>query len=848
MSWRLLFSGTNSAAWLALVSVAILVTVGVSLWLLRYERKFVSRTVGYLLITLRLAILALLCCTMLQPVLTKSWDKAVQGRVVVAMDVSESMQTVDRHASTAEKLRWAQALGMLGNAETSSLITEWIEALESGQQPLWLGRDHPVKTDSDRELAASRKRQIADTLKEFDRMSRREFVSRLMQSQDKPFIEDMQKRLPVDLRLFASEQNRVSDERLSEALLAEQPDLIPTGTNAVGMLSELISEESSVALRAVVLVSDGRQTTPGDIASEAQRLGSLQVPIYTVPVGSVRVPRDLSIVMLDHPQSVFIRDAVQVTATLSTTGFEGQPLSVRLEKDGVTIDQREVIPSTSTTPVAFSIPTETAGHFTYEIITDVQEGELRDDNNSRDVSFQVVDNKARVLLVDGDARWEFRYLRNLLERDEQIELSTVLFHQPRVGLLNDSFLPKTLPEPLQLKGQLDDLDLLILGDIPAKDLNLQTWDLIEAAVVTQGLSVVVVPGRRHMPQEFQSEKLMALLPVTDFTQRLAERYSRTEFDSPQSSFRLRPTPDGNDLAMFQSTDAGGGDAIPRAEEFGDVAGHPWMYAAKPRPGATVWAEGVHPGGASAEPVIVHQHYGFGQVVWMGIDSTWRWRKRIGDSLHHRFWGQFVRWAARNKAAAGNDQVRFALSETVIDETQTVVATARWDQSLRPLLTTARIEVLLSEVSDDGNSGDAGQTNPESVQSIVLNRSNENPDLFSARLPRMKAGTWRAELRLSESQIEMDEGIACDLVVHPHMSAELSNVSCNRQLLQEMADLSGGRMVEPYHLDQLLQFIVPRDESSSQLEEKTLWDHWLLLVIMFGLLMAEWVTRKLNGLP
>ena len=43
------------------------------------------------------------------------------------------------------------------------------------------------------------------------------------------------------------------------------------------------------------------------------------------------------------------------------------------------------------------------------------EGDVRPDNDREAVVVQVADDKARVLLVDGEPRWEFRYLRNALQ-------------------------------------------------------------------------------------------------------------------------------------------------------------------------------------------------------------------------------------------------------------------------------------------------------------------------------------------------------------------------------------------------------------------------------------------------
>ena len=141
MNWRLIFSGLKSPGWTIYAILGVVVAMSLSVWLLRLERKLVSRPVGWALLTLRLLVLVTLLVTLLQPVLTKRFDVSQRGKIMVAIDGSLSMETQDRHASLGEKLRWAQALGMLGNAETSPLIDQWVVTAESGQEPNWLGGD-----------------------------------------------------------------------------------------------------------------------------------------------------------------------------------------------------------------------------------------------------------------------------------------------------------------------------------------------------------------------------------------------------------------------------------------------------------------------------------------------------------------------------------------------------------------------------------------------------------------------------------------------------------------------------------------------------------------------------------
>ena len=98
MNWRLIFSAFQSPTWTVFVVVSIFAAIAISYWLMRLERKLVSRTVAGTLTGLRLLVLLTLLATFLQPVLTKQFDVDQRGRVVVAIDASLSMETQDGHA------------------------------------------------------------------------------------------------------------------------------------------------------------------------------------------------------------------------------------------------------------------------------------------------------------------------------------------------------------------------------------------------------------------------------------------------------------------------------------------------------------------------------------------------------------------------------------------------------------------------------------------------------------------------------------------------------------------------------------------------------------------------------
>lgn len=838
MNWRLVFSGVQSIGWTISVVVAIGIAITLFMLLRKYESKLVRPAVSRMLLGLRLSVLVLLLVVLLQPILTKSWDIDSQSRLIVGFDVSASMDTADRHASESEMLRWAQALGMLGNAATDTTLQQWIDAYDTGQQPDWNGNDR------DNELGEIRRQHVQGVFAEISRMPRTEFVRRLLQSSPNDLLKTLETIQPVDLRVFGAEQQSVSSQQLGDLLASDRQDIIPSATDAINLLSNVVSETDGSDVRGVVLLTDGRQTEKSDLAAEASRLASLGIPVYCVPIGSTRSPRDLAIAAVQVPQSVFLEDSAQLLATVTATGYTGQEVTVKLRKGETVIEERSVTVASDYFDVDFDIPSDEVGSFDYSVSTEVRPGEIRDDNNVRGFSVSVVNNKSHVMLVEGDARWEFRYLNSALERDKRVDLSVVLFSQPYLKLLNKPFIDNNLPDKLAITEQLATTDILIVGDVEATGIPETVWQVIEKAVSDDGLTLLIIPGKRHMPHGYSSKTLKRLLPLSSYTQQQAERYRRSNPLASPSVFHLQPTAEASDLTLFRLSSSGEN----RQVEIAGLPGHPWAYSGTPKPAASVWANLALPNTDSPEsnlPAVVHQYYGFGQVVWMGIDSTWRWRFRAGDRWHHRFWGQIVRWAARNKSAAGNDQVRMTLSDVVADEGETVNASIRWNPKIVPQLNGANVSLQISPTKAVNNS-----TNVASIgaQMIPLTAVSESPERYSTDLARLQPGKYHVKLVIEGGGVILSQEVSSDLLIQKRTSTELANISCNRNFLQQLADATGGAVLEPWQIADLPELVKPESQKNTEVQEVSVWDSWPMLLLFFILLTSEWILRKVNGLP
>lgn len=838
MTRQLEFQGTHSALALCLHLGAIGLTLALIVLLLRYERQLVSRTVGNWLIGLRLAVLATVLMTLMQPVLSWTLDQKRTGRILVGLDLSDSMGTTDVHAMRAEKLRWARGLGMIGNAASSARLDRWQRAFAEQREPEWVTPEEVPDEERRTALAVTRRDQILGLFKELDSLPRKEIARRLLTTTPQPLLDSLQTLARVELFTFAGKTEAAERDQM-EAIVETPSTTLLTGTTDLAAALQVSGSD----VQGLILLTDGRDHSSQALGPLAAALKAAGIPIYPIVIGSTFRPKDLAILALEYPQVVYRGDHPQLKVALSTVGFEGQTLEVELvpenEPDGVPI-RKSVAVGGPTVTVEFELDASEVGRKAYVVRTPVLEGETRDDNNARSFALAVVDDRARVLLIDGDARWEFRYVSAALSRDERVELQQVLVRQPYLGVLPEPFFPRTLPESGEAGASpLADRDLVILGDVEPGTLDESTFRWLQE-FVSEGGTLVISAGKRFMPQAFRSPILDQLLPLTNI--RLIQLSDPSRDGSPtQRGLSLHLTVDGELQAMLQFAP----DSVENQRVWKNLPGQMWAMLGDPKPGATVWATTELPA-ELADPLatdrrlgmMIHQHVGSGQVLWLGFDGTWRWRHRTGDSYHHRFWGQLARWAATNKVTAGNEFVRFGPERTDIELGQDALMRARW---MAPFL--QRFPQLKGRVQFFR----AGQIEGRPFTEIDLSPTAGNPLIHEGRAVSLPAGEYRAVLKAEHADLG-NKTVETMLYVHDRPSQELSELTANRDLLAQLADASGGRLFEVDELGDLPKQFKAFEGSQSRYEESPLWDRWPWLVLLFGLLTTEWVIRKLNGLP
>jgi hypothetical protein len=457
----------------------------------------------------------------------------------------------------------------------------------------------------------------------------------------------------------------------------------------------------------------------------------------------------------------------------------------------------------------------------------------------------VSDDRTNVLLVDSYARWEFRYLRNLLfGRDKTVHLQYVLLHpdrvenaQPRPHIVASAGRPYGEAEATALPAKPEEwraFDVIILGDLAPYALDNTVLAAIRDAVTLRGTLLITVAGPRFMPHHWEAEIMRDLLPVRWTPQRDARW--RT---APEGGFRIRLAPTGRLHPAMQMSDS---DA-----ENNEIWSHfpplQWrMPVAGVKEGAEVLAVADTAGGAGdGEPVIVAQRVGAGKSVFLAFDESWRLRYQVGDTFHHRFWGQLLRWGAGERLRAGGERLRMGSDRLTYRPGETVRVLARL---LDPEGAPVAADDLVAGVYRGGTL----------VQRVPLAYRRDSHGIHEGSFPApgdpsdlalKLEGRTVNRLREATGDAPFEMGL---LVRAPSLTAERGRLAAEPALPARLARQTGGRAHGPAaRPEDVLAFGPPVREEVTRMEI-SLWDTWFYLFLIVGMATAEWLIRRRGGLP
>jgi uncharacterized membrane protein len=754
-----------------------------------------------------------------RPIQSRELQDVKNGQVVLAIDTSRSMAFLDREKDDALRAKLAEKLHISEDRlrELDRLSRVKLALRQDGGA--WL-----------RELAKKNRVRVFT----FDSTRER--------------LVDVDKLKDDDAAAAAPGKDDKGDGKEGDAAPGTKPDPIADAlariegcaadgaSTALGdSLERMLTDLRSERVAGLVLITDGRQNA-GSLSAEAvaSRFGRKGIKIYAVGVGDPEAPRDLSVDDFRAPDVTLAGDVLAGAVNVKAQGY-AEPHKAHVR---ILLDQQQVAEETvqvggakPETEVAFSTKVTQPGEYTLEAVVDPDPDELTADNNRAIRRIRVIDERIKVLYIEGYPRWEYRYLKNALVRDRHMQVQVLLlsadpeFHQEH----SDTAPPLTrLPSPEQLL----EYHVIILGDVNPEARTRTgepvfgpgSLEAIREMVKERGGGLLMISGEQSAPRAYVGTPLEDVLPIViDPTAGRTQDFSRP--------WRPKLTKEGDESPLLRLEPD-----LAENHRLWDVA-LPDLFWYVPvertKPLAQVLA--VHPrdrNSNGAFPLIVWQRFGAGTSFWLGFDEAWRWRAGVGDKYHYRFYGQIIRFLSlqsftrTKRFFVTTDKTQYAVGEDVR-------VTAEIRDRDAGLVDKPTQDVLVDQPD--------GKTQTLTLKAVGA----DTPGKFEGTYKPVLVGPYRVHIDPGQNGSMSEVASRIFEVKLPRL--ELQEPRMDKDGLERIAQASGGEFLRLSDLDQVQIDEVPPESIPIGRKETELWDRPWVFALFFGLLLVEWIGRKISRL-
>ncbi|HYO80102.1 MAG TPA: glutamine amidotransferase [Bryobacteraceae bacterium] len=626
-------------------------------------------------------------------------------------------------------------------------------------------------------------------------------------------IPDLEKRFQVRLYRAGTGLERVaSPAALKGEIRATQ--LAPA-------LRQIASEAASLPVGAVVLLSDGADNSGGIDLDTTDEIRRYRVPVHTVGFGRERPEREAELADLQVPARALPGARLDARVTLRQFGMEGKRARLILKDGTKQLAAREVTLRADGVPQVESLLFASGDVGVRTVSASLQvDGDTSSENNAQSRLVQVDSTKPRILYIEGEPRWDYKFLRRALDSEASLQLVSMLRTTQnkiyRQGIANPQELEQGFPATVE---ELFGYHAVIIGGVEANYFTPTQLELLKQFVDRRGGGLLWLAGRGALSDGgWGSSTVSELLP--------------TVLPTSRETFRREP-------ATAELTPAGRDSAVCRLEDDPQRNLERWRklpYLANyqnpgtPKPGAAVLADMIPSGGPGRMPLLVTQNYGRGRTAIFASGGSWRWQmaQPLADLSHETFWQQMLRWlvtgthgrvVARTPRPLYSDDPAVPLRAEVRDRNYLPAADAR---------------VVANVMRPDGTS-----------EMVELAPEPSTPGVYAATLGAIKPGSYVAEIVATRSDGE-EAGRDAVAFLREEGVAENFSTNQNRELLEKLAQSTGGRYWKPADLGRLAQEVSYSESGISIRETRDLQDAPILFMAALLLRGAEWLLRRKWG--
>ena len=588
-------------------------------------------------------------------------------------------------------------------------------------------------------------------------------------------------------------------------------------------------ELAGAPVAGMVLISDGADnsaTAPGatPMLEQLLALRARQIPVYTIGVGAERFASDIEVSRIEVPGTVLREASILVEVVVAQRGYSGTKVPIVVEDSGRIIGSREVtLPRDGEASVVrIRVPASEKGARLLRVHVPVQNGETVKENNERSAVVVVSDRREKILYLEGEPRFELKFIRQAVEDDKNLQVVTLLrsakdkFLRQSVddsAELSTGF-PKTREELFAYRG-------VILGSVEASFFTVDQLRMLADFVGVRGGGLLVLGGRRALAEGgYAGTPLADALPV--------ELGPASPNDSGATEITVTPTAAGvlhpaTQLAPNDSATAGLWRQMPPLTTVNEVG--------RPKPGATVLLEGRVEGDRRVHPTLTYQRYGRGKAIVFATQDSWLWQMHalvpVEDQRHETFWRQLLRWQVSDVpsrvdvVATGEGAVNEGIPLRVVVSDS---AYARFNGAS-----------VSGEILAPG-----GELTPVPFE-WATDRDGEYtammvPGVNGVHTINVKAVMGRDTIRSTAGYVRVAEP-----------TAEFFGAEMRPAVLRQVAEETGGRFYRPSDASRLAEDIVYTTSGATEVQQLDLWDMPVIFLLLLGLLGAEWMYRRRRGL-
>jgi uncharacterized membrane protein len=629
------------------------------------------------------------------------------------------------------------------------------------------------------------------------------------------------------------------DAKAARVPALEQIAPSAAATHLSAGLAQFVAETSDLPIGAIVLLSDGSENSnslgsSGGIGMEAlNALRNRRIPVHTIGFGREQAEHDMAIDDVGVASAAVMDSRLSAVVSFHQHGYAGSKAMLQVRDGDKTLATRDVALAKDgviqSETLFFNAGSAGAKSLQYLLTPLASEENLL--NNAIAKPISVSDQKRRILYVEGEPRWEYKFIRRAEDDDPTVQVVSMLRTTENKIYRQGIGDPKELADGFPARAEdLFGYQAIILGSVEAGYFTPLQQELLREFVDRRGGGLLFLGGRFSLGDGgWGGSSLIDLLP--------------TFLPGGRGTFHRDP-------ATAELTSAGADSPIMRLVDDPAKNIDRWKKltymmdyqdAGSPKPGATVLAE--MNAGRRRLPLLVTQNFGHGRTAVMATSGTWRWQmsQPLGDTAHDLFWQQLLRWLV---ADSPGRVVASASTRTLMDDGRIQLSASVRDKEYMPA-SDARVA--------------AHVIGPGGVSAMVdLLPVPDNPGNFQAEWAADKPGSYLAEItaqrdtqpkdRVSSASTHNVEELGRDVLTFERTDgvAENFHTEQNRELLEKLSSQTGGRYWRPQELANLPSEISYSEAGISVRDTKELWNMPIVFLVLLLLIASEWLLRRKWG--